>query len=26
METFAISTAINRAGRDSPEMVSPLAT
>jgi hypothetical protein len=25
MEAFAVSTAVNRAGRDVPEMVEPLA-
>ena len=25
MEAFAVSTAANRAGRDAPEMVEPLA-
>jgi putative SOS response-associated peptidase YedK len=26
MEAFAISTAVNRAGRDAPQMVAPLTT
>jgi hypothetical protein len=25
MESFAVSTAVNRVGRDVPEMVAPLA-
>ena len=26
MEAFAVSTAVNRAGRDAPEMVEPVST
>jgi putative SOS response-associated peptidase YedK len=25
MEAFAVSTAVNRAGRDAPEMVAPIS-
>ena len=26
MDAFAVSTAVNRTGRDAPEMVEPVAT